>query len=96
MESPSDHVRVHLKINGRVQGVYFRASTVAKAQHLSLAGWVMNCPDGSVATVAEGIREKIEEFVAWCHHGPSGAKVTNVEVRWEIATHEFTSFGIRR
>ena len=96
METPSDHVRVHLKINGRVQGVYFRASTVAQAQHLGVTGWVANSPDGSVEVAAEGARARIEELIAWCRRGPSGAKVTNVEVRWGTATHEFTSFGIRR
>ena len=96
MEHSQDHVRVHLKINGRVQGVYFRASTVAQAQHLGVTGWVANSPDCSVEVAAEGARARIEELIEWCRRGPSGAKVTNVEVRWGTATHEFTSFGIRR
>ena len=96
METQSHHVRVHLKINGRVQGVYFRASTVAQAQRLGITGSVANAPDGSVEVVAEGTRARIEELVAWCRLGPSGAKVTNVEIGWEKATCEFTSFGIRR
>ena len=96
MEHSQDHVRVRLRIIGRVQGVYFRTSTVAQAQHLGVTGSVANAPDGSVEVVAEGTRARIEELVAWCRRGPSGAKVTNVEVRWEIATCEFTSFGIRR
>jgi acylphosphatase len=96
MEGPSDHVRVHLKIKGRVQGVYFRASTVAQAQQLGVTGWVANSPDGSVEVVAEGARARIEELLAWCRRGPSGAKVTNVEVRRGTATHEFKSFGIKR
>ena len=96
METPSDNVRVHLKITGRVQGVFFRASTVAQAQRLGLAGWVANALDGSVEVVAEGARARIEELIAWCHRGPSGAQVTNVEIRWEASRNEFASFGIRR
>ena len=96
MEHSQDHVRAHVKIKGRVQGVYFRASAVAQAEDLGITGWVANSADGSVEVVAEGARERIEELIAWCRQGPSGAKVTNVEVRWEIATGEFTSFGIRR
>ena len=96
MRAQQDHVRVHLIITGRVQGVFFRASTVAQAQHLSLTGWVANAPDGSVEVVAEGTRARIDELTAWCRHGPSGAKVTNVEIRWEAARNEFASFSIRR
>jgi len=96
METPSDHVRVRLKITGRVQGVYFRTSTVAQAQRLGVTGSVANAPDGGVEVVAEGTRARIEELLAWCRRGPSGAQVTNVEIGWEIATCEFTSFGIRR
>ena len=96
MESTPDHVRVHVKINGRVQGVYFRASTVAQAQRLGVTGWVVNAPDGGVEAVAEGTRARIEEFIAWCRRGPSGAKVTNVDIAWEAPRHEFTAFTIRR
>ena len=96
METPSDHVRVHLKVTGRVQGVFFRASTVAQAQHLGLTGWVANAPDGSVELIAEGTRARLEELITWCRRGPSGAQVTNVEIRWEAPRKEFTSFGVRR
>ena len=96
MENPSDHVRVHLKINGRVQGVYFRASTVAQARRLGVTGWVVNASDGSVEAVAEGTRVRIEELITWCRRGPSGAQVTTVEVRWEAWRNEFSSFSIRR
>jgi acylphosphatase len=88
--------RVHLKIHGRVQGVYYRASTVQEAQKLGLTGWVMNCPDGSVEAVAEGARQKLDELIAWCRQGPTGARVANVDVRWETAEKNFYSFSIRR
>jgi acylphosphatase len=91
-----DKARVYLKIEGRVQGVYFRASTVQEAKRLGLCGWVLNSPDGSVEAIAEGAREVLEELISWCRHGPPGAKVTNVELRWEKPENRFTSFAIRR
>jgi acylphosphatase len=95
MDSSSETARVHLKIEGRVQGVYFRASTLQEARNLGLTGWVMNCPDGSVEAIAEGARIKLEELISWCRRGPSGARVTRVDVRWEAPEHTFRGFGIR-
>ena len=88
--------RVHLKIQGRVQGVYYRASTVQEAQKLGLTGWVMNCPDGSVEAVAEGTRQKLDELIVWCRQGPTGARVVSVDVDWEKPENNFFGFSIRR
>ncbi len=96
MKTSSEKIRVHLTIKGRVQGVYFRAATVMQAQKLSVTGWVMNCPDGSVEALAEGGRAEIEELIAWCRRGPSGAQVTQVEVHWEQPQNTFAEFRIRR
>lgn len=96
MEASQEQARVHLRIAGRVQGVYFRAATVTEAQRLGVTGWVMNRPDGAVEAVAEGARPNIEKLIAWCRHGPTGAKVTDVEVRWEVPQKNFSTFGIRR
>ncbi|HWO42920.1 MAG TPA: acylphosphatase [Candidatus Eisenbacteria bacterium] len=88
--------RVHLKIEGRVQGVFFRASAAEQARRLGLTGWVMNRADGSVETVAEGARDKLEEFVAWCRQGPPGARVAKVSVAWEEPKNAYTRFTIER
>lgn len=88
--------RVHLKINGRVQGVYFRASTVEQARRLRLTGWVMNCPHSTVEVVAEGEREQLEKLISWCRSGPPGAQVTEVSAEWEAPKEEFQSFYIKR
>jgi acylphosphatase len=96
MEGSSDPVRACVKITGRVQGVYYRASAVQQAQLLGLTGWVMNCADGSVAAVAEGARAKLEEFISWCGQGPDGARVTGVEVGWEAAQNTFRIFTVKR
>jgi acylphosphatase len=95
MDSASETARVRLTIDGRVQGVYFRASTLQEAQNLGLAGWVRNRPGGSVEVVAEGARIKLEELIAWCRHGPTGARVTNVDIRWEAPEHGFRGFTIK-
>jgi acylphosphatase len=88
--------RVHLKVHGRVQGVYFRASTVEEARRLRLTGWVMNRPDSSVEVVAEGEREQLEKLVSWCRSGPPGARVREVRAEWEASKEEFQSFFIKR
>ncbi|MSP40059.1 MAG: acylphosphatase [Deltaproteobacteria bacterium] len=87
---------MQLKIHGRVQGVYYRASALQEAEKLGLTGWVMNCADGTVEAVAEGAKHKLEELIAWCRQGPDGARVTDVEVRWESARNDFHGFTIRR
>lgn len=84
-----------MRIDGRVQGVFFRASTMDQAMRLGLKGWVRNCPDGSVEVVAEGQKKSIDDLVAWCHHGPPGARVGNVALQWEDWKNEFQNFRIR-
>lgn len=88
-------VRVHLWVEGRVQGVFFRASTQAEARRLGLTGWVKNCPDGSVEAAAEGEKEKLEALVAWCRSGPPGARVDRIRLQWEEYRGEFADFRVR-
>ncbi|HEY8512024.1 MAG TPA: acylphosphatase [Cyclobacteriaceae bacterium] len=86
---------LNIRVTGRVQGVYFRASTRDVASKLKLRGFVRNEPDGSVYIEAEGNEEALEELVAWCHHGPPRAMVENVEVN-EGPIQNLGSFDIRR
>jgi len=72
-------MRIHLVISGRVQGVYFRQSSLEIARSNSLDGWVRNRPDGTVELVAQGTREAIERLVVWCQAGPEAAQVTSIE-----------------
>lgn len=88
-------VRAHLYISGIVQGVFFRSHTQNVAHSLDLAGWVKNLPDGRVEVVAEGPKDKLEQLIRWCHKGPPGASVNNVEIHWEETTGEFKIFEIR-
>ncbi len=90
-----DKAKLHVVIEGRVQGVFFRASTMDEAYSLGLSGWVKNCLDGRFEAVFEGERDKVEQVLKWCQKGPPGAMVRTVEVNWEEATGEFDSFSIR-
>lgn len=87
-------IRVHLLISGIVQGVNFRYYTRETAKRLNLTGWVRNLPDGRVEAVAEGDESAIEKFIEWCKHGPSSARVDNVEIKRERYTGEFKEFKI--
>ncbi len=87
--------RAHVFVTGRVQGVFFRATTRDKASDLGLFGWVRNMRDGGVEAVFEGERTVIDEMVDWCWKGPSYSNVDNVKVQWEEYTGEFMSFEVR-
>ena len=75
--------RVRVGVRGRVQGVFFRAEARARAQSLGLSGWIRNEPDGSVAAVFAGDAERVQSMVDWCHRGPAGARVDEVDVTEE-------------
>lgn len=89
-----EKIRSHVIISGRVQGVFFRYSIQIEAQKLGVQGWVKNRGDGVVEAVFEGEKEEIQKLVDWCHHGPPGASVKNVEVEWQDYTGEYDSFSI--
>jgi acylphosphatase len=76
----ADKVRVQVVIEGRVQGVFFRASTRDEARARGLTGWVRNRPDGRVEALFEGDQRVVENMLAWCHKGPPYAYVDRVEV----------------
>jgi acylphosphatase len=98
MEAKRPHpekARAHVFVEGRVQGVFFRANTCDRAEALGLTGWVKNTRDGRVEAVFEGPREDVEKIVQWCRKGPPGAVVTHVEVSWEEPKGEFRDFSIK-
>ena len=82
--------------HGRVQGVFFRAHCQEKAESLGLAGYVRNRPDGTVEAVFEGERSLVEACIEWNRRSQPAAKVTAVDVGWEIPTGEFQGFELRR
>jgi acylphosphatase len=92
----SNYKHVSMKIFGKVQGVFFRASTQEKAEELGLTGFVQNEPDGTVYLEAEGNPETIKQLEAWAHKGPSRAKVEKVEVKELGELEGFEKFEQRR
>lgn len=70
----------NIKIYGMVQGVFFRAGAQEEADKLGITGFAKNMPDGLVYIEAEGEKEKLDEFMTWCHTGPAMADVEKVEV----------------
>ncbi len=90
-----DTLRAHVVIHGLVQGVFFRAGTRDEATRLGVGGWVRNLPDGSVEAVFEGEKKKVEEIIGWSHRGPTGARVSSVDITWEEFKGEHRRFDIR-
>lgn len=84
-----------IKITGRVQGVWYRASTERKAKELGLCGFVKNEPDGSVYAEAEGTDEQLKKFITWCKSGPPLAKVNSVDIESGQIVG-FPDFEVRR
>lgn len=68
----------HFIISGRVQGVWFRATTQEQAIMLGIKGWVQNMPDGNVEVFACGAEEKLQLLHNWLMHGPKLARVEKV------------------
>ncbi|HYW03894.1 MAG TPA: acylphosphatase [Gammaproteobacteria bacterium] len=73
-----NQVRRRFLVEGRVQGVSFRAATRARARELGLRGWARNLPDGRVEVVAGGSAAGVGELELWLQDGPPAARVTNV------------------
>jgi acylphosphatase len=87
--------RAHVHVSGRVQGVYYRASTKEKATDLDVDGWVKNLQDGRVEAIFEGETDAIEAMIDWCHEGSDRAAVSDVAVEYE-EPQGVRGFEIRR
>jgi len=91
----TERVRAHVSVSGRVQGVYFRATTRDTAREHGVDGWVQNLDDGRVEAVFEGSRDAVETLVAFCETGSPAASVADVAVEYEPPTG-IDGFRIRR
>jgi len=74
---------VHLKITGKVQGVFFRAKAKEIAEFYHISGWIRNMFDDNVEALISGEDEEVEKFILWCKHGPERAKVKDVEITYK-------------
>ncbi|OLY92938.1 acylphosphatase [Cnuella takakiae] len=86
---------ISLQVYGKVQGVYYRASTRDQALALGLTGWVRNMPDGTVLLHASGTVAQLKALEAWCKKGPRGAEVSKL-VKMELPEQEFENFIVVR
>ena len=83
------------RVTGRVQGVFFRASTAEQARVRGLTGWVRNCDDGSVELEVEGAEALVHDLLAWCKTGPPAAAVERLAVQ-NLPLAGDLSFEVRR
>ena len=83
----------HVRVTGRVQGVFYRAWTREQAQSLGVHGWVRNCPDGSVQAHAEGDEQAVEQLIARMREGPPGASVSELTAE-TVEPEDFHNFSI--
>lgn len=86
--------RVRAIISGRVQGVWFRASTLEKALEYGVRGTVRNLVDGRVELVAEGEDEQVDQLLRWAGNGPPMAAVDRVDLEDLPGDKEFSDFRI--
>jgi len=77
-----------------VQNVGFRYHTRKKAQELGISGFVKNEADGSVYAEAEAKEESLDQFILWCHNGPSWARVDNVNIQ-DSQVQGYEGFEVR-
>jgi acylphosphatase len=81
-------------VTGHVQGVFFRDRTRREAHRCGVAGWVRNCPDGTVEAHFEGPPDAVAELVRWCRSGPRHATVHDVRVS-DVEPEGVDGFRIR-
>jgi acylphosphatase len=91
-----DTIQKSLMLSGRVQGVGFRYFTVQNAEKLKIKGWVRNRRDGKVEALLQGSPDNVEEMIARMKHGPSAARVDDVDISEAPADEEFKGFEVRR
>ena len=82
----------HLRIAGRVQGVWFRESTRQRALELKVTGWVRNRSDGTVEAVIQGEEAAVKAMIEWAHRGPDNARVEKVDVTSKDETVLYETF----
>jgi acylphosphatase len=83
-----------IRVKGKVQGVFYRATTKTVADGLGVNGWVKNELDGTVLIEAEGTKDKLIDLLSWCKKGPKFAEVESVE-KTEVPMKNHLGFKIR-
>jgi protein-L-isoaspartate(D-aspartate) O-methyltransferase len=86
---------VSVRVTGRVQGVFYRASAAREGERLRLKGWVRNERDGSVSLLLQGSPDSVDAMLAWCRVGPPAAHVDRLEVADAAADEALHGFEVR-
>jgi len=84
----------HVRVTGRVQGVFFRAWAQERAEALSVTGWIRNCPDGRVEAHVEGEQSAVDQMIGHLREGPPSARVDDVRL-WDVGVCDFDGFEVR-
>ncbi len=82
-------------IQGRVQGVFFRAFVLEKAKLLGLDGYVRNLPNGQVEVRAEGVKTNLDKLIEYLKVGPPAAQVDDVKIQWLKYKGRYSRFIIQ-
>ena len=86
--------RVHIFVNGRVQGVFFRQATRVIAIKNNVNGWVKNLENSQVEILLEGEETDVNLVVDWCRHGPANSRVDKIEINQQIFVGELLNFEV--
>ncbi|TAK78372.1 MAG: acylphosphatase [Gammaproteobacteria bacterium] len=89
----TSQICIHCYVSGKVQGVWFRASTKEQADQLGISGWVRNLPDGRVEVLACGDKNSIDTLHQWLQHGPRLAQVTDLSYE-ELSWQDYPRFEV--
>jgi acylphosphatase len=85
----------HVRVTGRVQGVFFRAWTQGEARELGVSGWIRNCSEGAVEAHLEGEEDAVTRMVERMRRGPSNAQVEDVDAE-DVPPEGLGRFELRR
>jgi acylphosphatase len=95
MSTASGLQAVRGRVDGRVQGVAFRASMHRQALRAGVAGWVRNRPDGTVEFLIQGVPDAVRQMLDWAQRGPPGASVDAMNVHETDPEPDLHAFEIR-
>lgn len=90
-----DQKTIHVIIEGKVQGVFFREYTRREAVKAGVTGWVRNKSDGTVEAIVSGPSSKVEHMQKWFAEGSPHSTVLHVSVETINPSDTFQDFTIR-
>lgn len=93
-ESAESETTLRAVVRGRVQGVGYRHFAITRGERLGLEGIARNLADGTVEVQARGPRASLESYVDDLRQGPQFARVTDVDVNWNVDLPSFDGFDV--